>query len=132
MPDFALLAAFSLTTLHSLLTIVYPGVGLPYVSTTLQIAPGIRQNRPVAGKDPKGERLLVLLCVCRRRASSRFFHEPLTPHVPIHAIAGKGWNWYKDLLFGAKTKMNMYFYGTLLDKTQKDEPAGRSIHQVGR
>lgn len=46
------------------------------------------------------------------------------------AVAGKGWNWYKGLIFGAKTKMNMYFYGTLLDKTQKDEPAGRSIHQV--
>jgi len=26
--------------------------------------------------------------------------------------------------------MNMYFYGTMLDKTQKDEPAGRSIRQV--
>ena len=72
------------------------GVGLPYMSSTLQISPGIRVNRPVAGKDPKG----------------------------------KGWNWYKDLFFGAKTKMNMYFYGTLLDKTQKDEPAGRSIRQV--
>lgn len=32
-----------------------PGVGLPYMSTTLQISPGIRTNRPVAGKDPKGE-----------------------------------------------------------------------------
>lgn len=51
-------------------------------------------------------------------------------HTATAAGAGKGWNWYKGLIFGAKTKMNMYFYGTLLDKTQKDEPAGRSIHQV--
>lgn len=31
------------------------GVGLPYVSTTLQISPGVRENRPVPGKDLKGE-----------------------------------------------------------------------------
>jgi hypothetical protein len=53
----------------------------------------------------------------------------LTPPSPA---AGKGWNWYEGMIFGAKTKMNMYFYGTLLDKTQKDEPAGRSVHQVRR
>jgi hypothetical protein len=28
------------------------------------------------------------------------------------------------------TRQNQYFYGTLLDKTQKDEPAGRTIRQV--
>lgn len=35
------------------------GVGLPYVSTTLQISPGVRENRPVPGKDLKGE------CACQ-------------------------------------------------------------------
>jgi len=38
--------------------------------------------------------------------------------------------WYPDLKFGEKTKQNIYFYGTLLDKTNKDEPTGRSIRQV--
>lgn len=39
-------------------------------------------------------------------------------------------NWYKNLKFGPMTRQNQYFYGTLLDKTQKDEPAGRTIRQV--
>merc|ERR1712070_1217703 len=32
--------------------------------------------------------------------------------------------------YGGKTRINPYFYGFLLDKTQKDEPTGRTSRQV--
>ena len=75
-------------------------------------------------------------------------------HQPTHPPTHPPQNRYKDITYGEETKQNMYFYGTshppiqppppapnqpthlpthigtLLDKTQKDEPAGRSIRQV--
>jgi len=118
------------------------GVGVPYMSSTLQVSPGVEKNRPQAGKNftehqvslesPRGVR--------RPRAPSR----TCLPPSPLRTVLPFGvsqdlsnlstgqeeWTWYDGLRFGEKSKMNMYFYGTLLDKTQKDEPAGRSIHQV--
>ena len=81
-----------------------PNVSLPYVDMTLQVAPGIPENRPQTGHPPLKEDILT----------DKGFTE----------FAAQ--TWYDDLIFHGNTSINPFFYGTYLGETKKGEPVTRS------
>jgi hypothetical protein len=85
-----------------------PRLTYPYADVTLQIAPGITENRPTSGHLPTTEDTLT--------ASG--FTEFLAQ------------NWYKDLETNGNTTINPYFYGTYLAETKPQEPVHRNKNQV--
>lgn len=85
-----------------------PPVQYPYADLTLQVAPGITENRPKSGYQP------------RRKAS--FIHDG---HTELLAQ-----NWYDDLHIGGNTTINPFFYGTYLGETKPEEPVHRNKNQA--
>ena len=81
-----------------------PNVSLPYVDMTLQVAPGIPENRPQTGHPPLKEDILT----------DKGFTE----------FAAQ--TWYDDLIFHGNTSINPFFYGTYLGETKKGEPVART------
>ena len=81
-----------------------PNVSLPYVDMTLQVAPGIPENRPQTGHPPLKEDILT----------DKGFTE----------FAAQ--TWYDDLIFHGNTSINPFFYGTYLGETKKGEPVTRT------
>ena len=81
-----------------------PNVSLPYVDMTLQVAPGIPENRPQTGHPPLKEDILL----------DKGFTE----------FAAQ--TWYDDLIFHGNTSINPFFYGTYVGETKKGEPVTRS------
>merc|ERR1719464_611759 len=81
---------------------------MPFVDMTLQIAPGITEQRPQSG------------------------------HQPVRTIDGtrSGFatsvaeNWYDNLTVAGNTSLNPFFYGTYLAETKPGEPVTRSKKQA--
>eukprot|EP00585_Thalassiosira_rotula_P009408 CAMPEP_0196137246 /NCGR_PEP_ID=MMETSP0910-20130528/5293_1 /TAXON_ID=49265 /ORGANISM="Thalassiosira rotula, Strain GSO102" /LENGTH=744 /DNA_ID=CAMNT_0041397683 /DNA_START=265 /DNA_END=2499 /DNA_ORIENTATION=+ len=86
----------------------YPPIRLPYVDMTLQVAPGIPENRPQSGSQP-----------VRNIAKTRSGFAT--------AIAE---NWYDNLTVAGNTSLNPFFYGTYLGVTKPNEPVTRNKNQA--
>lgn len=86
----------------------YPPITLPYVDMTLQVAPGIPDNRPQSGSQPV------------RKID-------MTHSGYATSIAE---NWYDNLTVAGNTSLNPFFYGTYLGVTKANEPVTRNKNQV--
>eukprot|EP00581_Thalassiosira_minuscula_P006706 CAMPEP_0183703162 /NCGR_PEP_ID=MMETSP0737-20130205/1008_1 /TAXON_ID=385413 /ORGANISM="Thalassiosira miniscula, Strain CCMP1093" /LENGTH=764 /DNA_ID=CAMNT_0025929877 /DNA_START=135 /DNA_END=2429 /DNA_ORIENTATION=- len=86
----------------------YPPVSLPYVDMTLQVAPGIPDNRPQSGSQPV-------------RTIDRTHSGYAT------SVAQ---NWYDNLTVAGNTSLNPFFYGTYLGVTKPNEPVTRNKNQA--
>uniref|UniRef100_A0A7S1YUS6 GH16 domain-containing protein n=1 Tax=Ditylum brightwellii TaxID=49249 RepID=A0A7S1YUS6_9STRA len=99
-----------------------PPISLPYLAMTLQVAPGIPDNRPQSGAQPR-----------RNDTTSANGHTQLLAQ-----------SWYDDLVTKGNTSINPFFYGTYLAETKPEEPVQRtkkeafqadaigSMHQVAQ
>lgn len=85
-----------------------PPVSIPYGDMTLQIAPGVPDNRPQSGGQPRRHDML-----------SESGHTELLAQT-----------WYDGLEFQGNTSLNPFFYGTYLGVTKPEEPVTRNKHQV--
>jgi len=85
-----------------------PPVSYPYADFTLQVAPGIEQNRPQSGSRPVREPTI----------SKSGFTE------------WKAQSWYDGLEFNGNTTLNPFFYGTYMAETKPEEPVARNKKQV--
>jgi len=85
-----------------------PGVGYPYADLTLQVAPGIKDNRPQSGSLPH-------------------LNNTVTDSGIIQFLAE---TWYEGLETNGNTTLNPYFYGTYLGETKPEEPVHRTKKQV--
>jgi len=81
-----------------------PPIDLPYASMTLQTAPGVKENRPYFGAQP------------------RFYATNGTDGYPPSPAQ----EWYKGLEYMGNTSLNPFFYGTYLGETKPDEPVQRT------
>jgi len=85
-----------------------PYVKYPYADFTLQVAPGITENRPQSGSQP----------VLKDTVTASGFTEFLAEQ------------WYQGLELEGNTTINPYFYGTYLGETKPQEPVHRTKKQV--
>lgn len=85
-----------------------PPIQYPYADLTLQVAPGIPENRPKPGFQP--------------RRNDSFTHHG---HTELLAQS-----WYTDLHADGNTTLNPYFYGTYLGETKPEEPVSRNKNQA--
>jgi len=85
-----------------------PPVRFPYADFTLQVAPGITENRPSSGHQP------------RRKDS--FIHDGRTELLAQ--------TWYENLDVAGNTTINPFFYGTYLGETKPEEPVSRNKKQA--
>lgn len=85
-----------------------PNVAYPYADFTLQVAPGITENRPQSGSLPIRE----------ATKTTSGFTEFLAQQ------------WYEGLETNGNTTINPYFYGTYLAETHPEEPVHRNKNQV--
>jgi len=83
-----------------------PPVEQPYADFTLQVAPGVRSNRPPFGFQP-----------LRAKNNSHGFSSV------------EDSKWYPVQMMG-NTSLNPYFYGTYLDETKPGEPVTRGKKQA--
>jgi beta-glucan synthesis-associated protein KRE6 len=81
-----------------------PAVSYPYADFTLQVAPGVTNNRPQSGSLP----------IRRSRISKN-------GHTEFFAQT-----WYEGLELQGNTSINPFFYGTYLDETKPGEPVTRT------
>lgn len=86
----------------------YPPIKLPYADMTLQVAPGIPDNRPQSGSQPV-------------RTIDRTHSGYAT------SVAQ---NWYDNLTVAGNTSLNPFFYGTYLGETKPNEPVTRNKNQA--
>ncbi|KAL7539618.1 hypothetical protein ACHAWF_006465 [Thalassiosira exigua] len=86
----------------------YPPISLPYADLTLQVAPGIPDNRPQSGSQPV-------------RTIDRTHSGYATSAAEV---------WYDNLTVAGNTSLNPFFYGTYLGETKKNEPVTRSKKQA--
>lgn len=85
-----------------------PGIQYPYADFTLQVAPGVKENRPQSGSLPVKE-----------------------PTVGNHGFTKwAAQTWYDGLETQGNTSLNPFFYGTYLGATKPEEPVSRNKHQV--
>jgi len=85
-----------------------PEISYPYSDLTLQVAPGIKDNRPQSGKLP--------------------FREDTKTASGFTAFLAQ--QWYDGLITNGNTTINPYFYGTYLGETKPEEPVHRNKKQV--
>jgi len=85
-----------------------PPIRWPYIDMTLQVAPGIPDNRPQSGSQPK-------------READQTQGGYATSVVE---------NWYDNLTVAGNTSLNPFFYGTYLGVTKPAEPVTRNKNQV--
>lgn len=85
-----------------------PPVSIPYVDMTLQVAPGIPDNRPNSGAQPLRE-------------------DTVTKNGHTQLLAQ---TWYENLQVGGNTSLNPFFYGTYLGETKPNEPVTRNKNQA--
>lgn len=85
-----------------------PGVSYPYADFTLQVAPGIKENRPESGFQPVREASFT------KSGFTEFLAQ----------------SWYEGLEINGNTTLNPYFYGTYLGETKPQEPVHRNKKQV--
>ncbi|KAL7486120.1 hypothetical protein ACHAW6_011769 [Cyclotella cf. meneghiniana] len=85
-----------------------PPISLPYVDMTLQVAPGIPDNRPQSGSQPV-------------RKIDRTHSGYATSVAQV---------WYDNLTVAGNTSLNPFFYGTYLGETKKNEPVTRNKNQA--
>jgi len=83
-----------------------PPVALPYADFTLQVAPGIPENRPQSGHQPLRENLVA--------GHTEFLAQ----------------TWYEGLKLEGNTTINPFFYGTYMAKTKPGEPVTRTEKQA--
>eukprot|EP00577_Skeletonema_sp_RCC1716_P008204 CAMPEP_0113383092 /NCGR_PEP_ID=MMETSP0013_2-20120614/6181_1 /TAXON_ID=2843 ORGANISM="Skeletonema costatum, Strain 1716" /NCGR_SAMPLE_ID=MMETSP0013_2 /ASSEMBLY_ACC=CAM_ASM_000158 /LENGTH=722 /DNA_ID=CAMNT_0000265623 /DNA_START=304 /DNA_END=2472 /DNA_ORIENTATION=- /assembly_acc=CAM_ASM_000158 len=85
-----------------------PPIMLPYADLTLQVAPGIAENRPQSGSQPVRS----------------------VDHSHSGYATSVAENWYDNLTVAGNTSLNPFFYGTYLGPTKKNEPVTRSKKQA--
>jgi len=85
-----------------------PPISLPYADFTLQVAPGVADNRPQSGSLPARKDTVNKHGLLQFRAQT----------------------WYDDLVLGGNTSINPFFYGTYLDETKPGEPVTRTKKQA--
>lgn len=85
-----------------------PAVSYPYADFTLQVAPGIVQNRPQSGSLPIRQTRIS------KNGHTEFFAQ----------------SWYDGLEIKGNTSINPFFYGTFLDETKPNEPVTRTKKQA--
>jgi len=85
-----------------------PPIMLPYADMTLQVAPGIPDNRPQSGSQPVRK----------------------VDHSHSGYATSVAQNWYDNLTVAGNTSLNPFFYGTYLGETKKGEPVTRSKKQA--
>jgi hypothetical protein len=85
-----------------------PPVRMPYADLTLQVAPGITDNRPQSGQQPRRD-------------------TALTNNGHTEWLAQ---TWYEGLEVSGNTTLNPFFYGTYLGETKPEEPVSRNKNQV--
>jgi len=85
-----------------------PPIMLPYADMTLQVAPGIPDNRPQSGSQPVRS----------------------VDHSHSGYATSVAQNWYDNLTVAGNTSLNPFFYGTYLGETKKGEPVQRSKKQA--
>lgn len=85
-----------------------PGVSYPYADFTLQVAPGVPDNRPQSGSQPVR-------------------HDTVTTSGFTEYTAQ---TWYEGLETHGNTTLNPFFYGTYLGVTKPEEPVHRNKNQV--
>jgi len=98
------MAGYSDKTLPS----TVPPISYPYADLTLQVAPGIPENRPKSGYQPRK-------------------NDSFTDHGHTELFAQ---SWYPDLHVRGNTTLNPYFYGTYLGPTKPEEPVSRNKNQA--
>jgi len=85
-----------------------PPISLPYCDMTLQVAPGIKHNRPSNGALP-------------------LYESKLAPGGHTMLLAN---TWYENLEIHGNTSINPFFYGTYLAETKPNEPVTRTAKQA--
>eukprot|EP00970_Alexandrium_tamarense_P004858 scaffold804_cov211-Alexandrium_tamarense.AAC.1 len=85
-----------------------PPIMLPYADMTLQVAPGIPDNRPQSGSQPV-------------RSVSNTHSGYATSMAET---------WYDNLTVAGNTSLNPFFYGTYLGETKPNEPVTRNKRQA--
>lgn len=85
-----------------------PPVALPYADMTLQVAPGVPENRPMSGFQPMR-------------------NDSLTPDGHTELMAQ---TWYEGLEVEGNTTLNPFFYGTYLGETKPEEPVTRTKEEA--
>lgn len=85
-----------------------PPIMLPYADLTLQVAPGIPDDRPQSGSQPIRS----------------------VDHSHSGYATSVAQNWYDNLTVAGNTSLNPFFYGTYLGETKKGEPVTRSKKQA--
>lgn len=85
-----------------------PPISLPYADMTLQVAPGVEENRPSNGQAP-------------------VYENKLAPNGHTQWEAN---TWYEGVQYGGNTSINPFFYGTYLDETKPGEPVTRTKKQA--
>ncbi|KAL3768899.1 hypothetical protein ACHAW5_008814 [Stephanodiscus triporus] len=86
----------------------YPPISLPYVDMTLQVAPGIPDNRPQSGSQPVRT----------------------IDHTHSGYATSQAQSWYDNLTVAGNTSLNPFFYGTYLGETKPNEPVTRNKKQA--
>eukprot|EP00545_Synedropsis_sp_CCMP1620_P006884 CAMPEP_0119010080 /NCGR_PEP_ID=MMETSP1176-20130426/4779_1 /TAXON_ID=265551 /ORGANISM="Synedropsis recta cf, Strain CCMP1620" /LENGTH=714 /DNA_ID=CAMNT_0006962689 /DNA_START=104 /DNA_END=2248 /DNA_ORIENTATION=+ len=85
-----------------------PPIEIPYADFTLQVAPGIKTNRPQSGGSPV-------------RTNKKAANGHVTPTEQT---------WYDGLVMKGNTSINPFFYGTYLGETKPNEPVTRTKKQA--
>lgn len=85
-----------------------PPISLPYLDLTLQVAPGITENRPTPGYQPVRE----------------------SDTTETGFITSVAQSWYSNLTVAGNTSLNPFFYGTYLAETKPEEPVTRNKKQA--
>jgi len=85
-----------------------PPISLPYVDMTLQVAPGVPDNRPQSGSQPVRS----------------------IDHTHSGYATSLAQTWYDNLTVAGNTSLNPFFYGTYLGETKKNEPVTRNKNQA--
>mmetsp|Transcript_30290 Transcript_30290/g.64172 ORF Transcript_30290/g.64172 Transcript_30290/m.64172 type:complete len:759 (+) Transcript_30290:275-2551(+) len=85
-----------------------PPISLPYIDMTLQVAPGIPNQRPQSGAQPVRT----------------------IDHTHSGYATSLAENWYDNLTVAGNTSLNPFFYGTYLGETKPEEPVTRNKNQV--
>lgn len=84
----------------------FPPIRYPYADMTLQIAPGVPNNRPSMGYMPLRQNLI-------------------SGHMEYLSQT-----WYEGLTIGGACSLNPYFYGTYLGETSPNEPVTRTKEEA--
>ena len=84
----------------------------PLLSASLQVAPGIQNNRPIPGQAPNSVSKCTGVFCHRHSVTSRHHHG---------INCRQSMTWYDEIEYGNASSLNTYFYGTTV--WQKQHPA---------